>query len=127
VAVLAQRLVRKLCNDCRIAYHPTDEELLEIGIRPPAEPVTIYKAEGCPACANTGYRGRFGIFELMIVDDDIRQLISSGVDSKTIKKTAQQKGMKTLRVDGARKVLSGMTSVAEVIRATEEEGSVAQI
>jgi general secretion pathway protein E len=68
-----------------------------------------------------------GIFELMLVDDDIRGLVSQNIDSKTIKQTATRKGMRTLRADGARKVLQGITSVAEVLRATEEEGSVAQI
>jgi general secretion pathway protein E len=68
-----------------------------------------------------------GIFELMMIDDDIRSMVSKNVDSKTIKRMAVSKGMGTLRVDGARKVLRGITSVAEVIRATEEEGAVAQI
>ena len=127
VAVLAQRLVRLLCLQCREAYTATDEELREVGVRPPGRPVTLYRAKGCPTCVHTGYQGRIGIFELMIVDDDIRQLVSTNVDSKTIKKAAVSKGMGTLRADGARKVLRGITSVAELIRATEEEGPVEQI
>jgi general secretion pathway protein E len=127
VAVLAQRLVRILCTDCREAYTASDEELQEIGVKPPDRDVQLYKAAGCAACNHTGYRGRMGIFELMMIDDDIRSMVSKSVDSKTIKRTAVSKGMGTLRVDGARKVLRGLTSVAEVIRATEEEGAVAQI
>jgi len=127
VAVLAQRLVRVLCPHCKEGYAPTDVELQEIGIRPPGRPITLYRAKSCAACSQTGYRGRMGIFELMTIDDEIRQLVSQNVDSKTIKKAATSKGMGTLRADGARKVLSGLTSIAEVVRATEEEGSAAQV
>ena len=127
VAVLAQRLVRVLCKDCKEAYTTTDEELREIGIKPPGRPVTLYRATGCPACSHTGYRGRLGIFELMTIDDEIRNLVSQNVDAKSIKTAATRKGMGTLRADGARKVLAGVTSVSEVIRATEEEGSAAQV
>ena len=127
VAVLAQRLVRVLCVECREAYTTTDEELREIGVRSPGRDVTLYRATGCANCSHTGYRGRMGIFELMTIDDEIRALLSRNVDSKTIKAAAMQKGMGTLRADGARKVLTGVTSVAEVIRATEEEGTADQV
>ncbi len=127
IAVLAQRLVRVLCKSCKEAYTATDDELREIGIKPPGRPVTLYRGVGCPSCSHTGYRGRVGIFELMQIDDDIRGLLTQNVDAKTIKATAMRKGMGTLRADGARKVLAGTTSVAEVIRATEEEGSAAQV
>ena len=127
VAVLAQRLVRVLCKSCKEAYTTTDDEMREIGIKPPGRPVTLYRGVGCPACSHTGYRGRVGIFELMQIDDEIRGLLSQNVDAKTIKATAMRKGMGTLRADGARKVLAGTTSVSEVIRATEEEGSAAQV
>jgi len=127
VAVLAQRLVRVLCKSCKEAYTATDDELREIGVKPPGRPVTLQRGVGCPACSHTGYRGRIGIFELMQIDDEIRGLLTQNVDAKTIKATAMRKGMGTLRADGARKVLAGTTSVAEVIRATEEEGSAAQV
>jgi len=127
VGVLAQRLVRVLCKDCRESYEATPENLAEIGVRHPGRPVTLYRAKGCPACSQTGYHGRLGIFELMLVDDQIRGMVSGNIDSKTIKKKAVSNGMGTLRADGARKVLSGATSIAEVLRATEEEGTVAQI
>ena len=127
VAVLAQRLVRVLCKDCREGYEASREELMEIGVRPPDRPLEIYRPQGCATCNYTGYRGRLGIFELMIVDDDIRALVSQSIDAKSIKHKAQQKGMHSLRADGARKVLQGITSVAEILRATEEEGVVAQV
>jgi general secretion pathway protein E len=126
-AVLAQRLVRVLCKDCREAYEASREELTEIGIRPPDRPIRVYRPEGCAGCNYTGYKGRVGIFELMLVDDAIRATISQNVDSKSVKQTAQRQGMHTLRTDGARKVLQGITSVAEILRATEEEGVVAQV
>jgi general secretion pathway protein E len=126
VAVLAQRLVRVLCPDCKSPHDASPEELREIGLDPTA-PARVYQPEGCAGCNYTGYRGRIGIFELMQIDDDIRGLVSSNVDSKTIKNQAVAKGMHALRTDGARKVLAGLTSVAEVLRATEEEAAVAQI
>lgn len=125
-AVVAQRLVRVLCPACKQAHMATAEELAEIGVRT-QQAVQIFQPNGCAACNQTGYRGRKGIFELMMVDDDIRAMITQNTDSKTIKKKAMAKGMSTLRADGARKVLQGITSIAEVIRATEEESVVEQI
>jgi general secretion pathway protein E len=127
VAVLAQRLVRVLCTECKEGYEPTAAQLAEIGVRARSGPITVYRATGCAHCSHTGYRGRVGIFELMLVDDDIRAMITHNTDSKTIKQKAVEKGMGTLRADGARKVARGITSIAEVLRATEEEGVVAQI
>jgi len=127
VAVLAQRLVRVLCTQCREAYEPTPEELAELGVRPPPKPITVYRPQSCERCNFTGYRGRLGIFELMLIDDAIRELIAQNVDAKRIKRQAVASGMRTLRVDGARKVLRGITSIAEVLRATEEETVVAEV
>ena len=126
VAVLAQRLVRQLCPGCREAYRPEAGALAEIGVRT-QEPVQVYRAVGCPSCHHTGYLGRVGIFELLIIDDDVRQMATQNIDAKSIKKQAAKNGMRTLRVDGARKVMAGVTSIEEVLRATEEEGVVAQI
>jgi len=126
VAVLAQRLVRVLCRECRELYSPSADALAEIGIRSQSE-VQVFRAVGCGQCHHTGYRGRIGIFELMLVDDAVRNLVTQSIDAKTIKRTAVQRGMNTLRADGARKVLDGVTSIEEVLRATEEEGVVAQI
>jgi general secretion pathway protein E len=126
VAVLAQRLVRVLCPHCRVAYTPTAEALAEIGIRS-SRPVEAYQPGSCARCNEKGYVGRVGIFELMIVDDRIRELVSQNIDAKTIRRAAVEGGMRTLRGDGARKVLEGVTSIEEVLRATEEEGVVAQV
>src|SRR5262249_6536524 len=122
--VMAQRLVRRVCFQCREAYKPTAEELKEVGLTPDdvtrAGSPTIYRAKGCDACAGTGYRGRTGIYELLMVDDDIRQLTLKNVDSSSIKKAEVQKGMRTLLDDGARKVLAGETTLAEVLSVTQE-------
>ena len=82
----------------------------------------FWKGEGCAACFGTGYKGRLGIYEMMMPSDEIRQLILQNVDSGTIKRRAQAKGMRSLREDGARKVLAGITSSAEVLRVTTEDG-----
>ena len=127
VGVLAQRLVRLLCLQCREPYTPSPQELIDAGIEEQEGPVTLYRAGACSSCAHTGYQGRIGIFELMLVEDSIRAMVSKNVDSKTIKKQAVAQGMGTLRLDGTRKVLRGVTSVAELLRATEEEGTIDQI
>jgi general secretion pathway protein E len=128
IAILAQRLVRKVCPDCRVAYEPTDEELHEIGLAGGRAELKakygvdhLYRATGCPACNRTGYRGRTGIYEFMSVDDDIRQLVLKNVDSNSIKKAAVAKGMSTLLTDGALKVAQGETTIAEVLSVTQED------
>lgn len=167
MAVLAQRLVRRLCRHCCNPYQPTSEDLLELGLNPrsarelwelkdstppPApepdlpgdlqdsladeiptevnaqkserrqrrsEPPMFYLPGGCEFCSGTGYRGRIGIYELMVVSEPIRREILNGSDSKTIMRVAVNQGMRTLREDGARKVLAGLTSVDEVLAATQ--------
>jgi len=121
VAVLAQRLVRKVCKDCRQAYHPDDEELIRLGIVPPRTPPTFYRGTGCAACSQTGYRGRTGIYELLVMDDEIRRLIGAKADSTAIKQAAISKGMITLKDDGADKVFHGITTTEEVMRITQQE------
>lgn len=126
MGVLAQRLVRVLCKDCRIPYFPTEEELKEIGLTPAqvreASGGMLYKPVGCDECNHNGYRGRCGIYEMMLIDDEIRQLILKNVDSGSIKKQAvSAKGMRTLMDDGALKVLRGVTSIAEVLSVTQED------
>jgi len=121
-ACLAQRLVRVLCADCREAYQPSDAELTELGIsRDTVKPEGFYKPVGCDKCSGTGYSGRSGIFEMLAVDDEIRDLIVQRSDSVRIKKDAMSRGMRTLRDDGALKVIHGVTSVAEVLTVTQEE------
>ncbi len=124
-AVLAQRLVRRLCMTCRQAHTPTTEELAEVGMTPEqvvrAGSPPVYRAVGCATCGQSGYRGRTGIYEFLPVDDDIRTLAIKNVDSNTIKKQAVKRGMTTLLDDGARKVLAGETTIAEVLSVTQED------
>jgi general secretion pathway protein E len=125
MAVMAQRLVRRVCPHCREAYQPTAEELKEVALTPDAVAragnPSIYRAKGCDACGGTGFRGRTGIYELLLVDDDIRQLTLKNVDSTSIKRSGVAKGMLTLLDDGARKVLAGETTLAEVLSVTQED------
>lgn len=119
--VLAQRLIRKLCPDCREPYRPTPEDSEDLGIRPEGE-IVIHRPKGCRLCKNTGYRGRLGIYELIIADAEIKELILQKASTRMIGETARRtQGMKTLREDGVAKVLKGITSVEELNRVTLRE------
>ena len=121
ISILAQRLVRTVCNECKVAYTPDEESLQNIGITSEMfAGKKIYEGKGCQGCLNTGYRGRSGIFELMILDDPIKNLILKTSDSNAIKRKAVEQGMTTLRQDGALKVLNGITTVEEVHRVTQK-------
>ena len=120
VAVLAQRLLRRICPDCKRSYSASEEELDRLDI-PPGSKVTLYRGAGCAACSQTGYRGRTGIFELMVLDDEIRRLIGSKSDSTAIKQAAIAKGMVTLKREGAERVIQGHTTLEEVMRITQQE------
>ncbi|MBN1960893.1 MAG: type II secretion system ATPase GspE [Deltaproteobacteria bacterium] len=123
VGIVAQRLVRTLCPHCKEPYTASLEEIRELGLS--VEMVgtkpTFWRGKGCHDCLNMGYIGRTGIYEMMMPSDSIRQLILQNVDSNTIKKQAITQGMRTLREDGASKVLAGITSSAEVLRVTAED------
>ncbi len=122
IASLAQRLVRVLCTRCRAPYVPSPEELDEAGIRPDeVAGRAVYRAVGCERCNHKGYRGRRAIFEILVVNESIRKLTTRGIDSKTIQEEAVRGGMITLRQDGVSKVLAGITTIAEILRQTEEE------
>jgi len=122
IAVIAQRLVRVLCPACKRPYEPRDEELAEIHLSRSALPEgVIYRAVGCPKCANTGFYGRTGIYELLVMDEHIQNLITRGADADAIRRAAIEKGMLTLREDGALKVAQGLTTVQEVARVTQED------
>lgn len=120
VAVLAQRLLRRICPDCKRPYRASEEELSRLDL-PPGSAVTLYRGAGCAACSQTGYRGRTGIFELMVLDDDIRRLIGGKADSTAIKQTAIAKGMVTLKQEGAERVIQGHTTLEEIMRITQQE------
>jgi general secretion pathway protein E len=125
MGVLAQRLVRRVCRDCREEYRPTDEEIAKLGMSRDRFRAlggeTAWRAVGCATCGKNGYRGRTGIYELLIIDDDIRQLVLKNVDSSTIKRRAMEKGMLSLLDDGALKVVQGETTIAEVLSVTQED------
>ncbi len=139
IGILAQRLLRRLCPHCKEPYVPTREELAEMGVDPDRffagtadfHPVPenfrrppkghVFRAKGCHHCLNTGYAGRTGIYELLIMDDDVRAMSMKKIDANQIKRLAISKGMRTLRQDGARKVISGITSFSEVMLVTTED------
>ncbi len=118
-AVMAQRLVRRLCLNCRQPGEMTETELRALHL----EPTQLREAEvmrpvGCEECRKTGYRGRMGIFEIFVIDDDVRHMINNRTSTLLLRKRARELGMRTLREDGVRKVLAGLTSAEEVISIT---------
>jgi type IV pilus assembly protein PilB len=118
-ALMAQRLVRKVCKQCASQYVPTEAEARSLGLDgAPTQSSTFLKGKGCQNCSNTGYRGRFGIFEIFVIDDEARKLIYEKVPSSVLRTRAREMGMRTLREDGIRKVQAGLTTPDEVIRAT---------
>ncbi len=118
-ALMAQRLVRKVCKQCAAPCPPTDAEARQLNLDSAAlAGGTFLKGKGCGNCSNTGFRGRFGIFEIFVIDDDARKLIYEKVSSSVLRARAREMGMRTLREDGIRKVLGGLTTPEEVIRAT---------
>jgi general secretion pathway protein E len=148
IGILAQRLVRMLCQQCKVAYRPTDYELSQLGLdaerlawkarRVPSPKYTVhghdyeyvgknmgdpvfYKPGGCDQCMGKGFIGRRGIYELLVIDDAVGPHILKSADAQTIKRTAIAQGMDTMRDDGARKVLKGLTTVEEVLAATQED------
>jgi general secretion pathway protein E/type IV pilus assembly protein PilB len=118
-ALMAQRLVRKICRKCGAPYVPTESELRTLNIDPTKiEKANFTKGRGCSDCGKTGCRGRFGIFEIFLINDEARKLIYEKVPSSVLRVQAREMGMRTLREDGARKVVAGLTTAEEVIRAT---------
>lgn len=114
--IVAQRLARKLCPECKEAYTPDPEAMRQLGFSGESIPSVLYRAKGCRRCNNSGYKGRIGIHELLIVTEEIGRLTVSGATGDEIKQTAINQGMRTLRQDGLEKALSGITSVEEVLR-----------
>lgn len=118
-ALMAQRLVRKVCRKCAAPYLPTEAELRALSLDANTlQSATVMKGRGCGDCSNTGCRGRFGIFEIFVIDDEARKLIYEKVPTSVLRSRAREMGMRTLREDGIRKVLAGLTTPEEVIRAT---------
>ena len=117
--LMAQRLVRKICKKCAAPCPPTDAEMRLLGItEADLKTATPMKGRGCNNCNNTGNRGRFGVFEIFVIDDEARKLIYDQVPNSVLRARAREMGMRTLREDGVRKVLAGLTTAEEVIRST---------
>lgn len=119
IAVLAQRLVRVICQHCKQKYTPEAAVLKDLGLKDGTQ--VLYKGKGCESCKNTGYAGRIGIYELLRVTDSIKKLVVARTGSGDIKKAAIREGMKTLRDDGMDKLKRGITTVEELLRVTAEE------
>ncbi len=123
IGVLAQRLLRRLCSECKEPFTPTSEELIEVGINPSDLKGQIFRPHpgGCPECLQTGYRGRTGIYELMAITENVRSLVVRNLSSTEIRDAAVADGMVPLRFSGGHKVLAGETSLEEVIRITQDD------
>ena len=121
-AVIGQRLVRKLCTQCREAFTPLPEVISELGLTPDPQSgkTVLYRAQGCSHCNQTGYYGRIAIQELLLMNDDIRRLVMRHADVSEIRDAARQGGMLTMFEDGRDKAQQGITSIEEVIRVTRE-------
>jgi type II secretory ATPase GspE/PulE/Tfp pilus assembly ATPase PilB-like protein len=124
IAVLAQRLVRKVCPDCMQSYEPNPRELRQLGLGEVGSTANAAKfsvGAGCDKCFQTGYRGRTGVYELMLINEEIQEMIYTRESAGKIKKASLNAGLQTLRMDGARKVLGGITTIAEVLRVTQAD------
>lgn len=118
-AMMAQRLVRRVCKRCAVRTMPTETEMRALNIdETMLAGATFLKGRGCPDCNQTGYRGRMGIFEIFVVDDEVRKLIYEKAPASVLRQRAREMGMRTLREDGTRKVLAGLTTPEEVISVT---------
>jgi len=128
-AVLAQRLVRRLCRHCREPYIPTEEMISRYDLLRFAGDgsITLYRPVGCEHCGHTGYRGRSAILELLLMTDPVRQLVLKHSDASEIARTAAAGGMRSMLDDGLRKVVSGETSLEEICRVTQEQSCLNQL
>jgi type IV pilus assembly protein PilB len=118
-AIVAQRLVRRICTNCKEQYHPREDELMSLGLTP--ESVSgrvLYYGRGCDYCNNTGYKGRLAIFEIMVLDDEMRELIMKHASTGLLRQEARKRGMRTLRESGLMALFDGITSIDEVVRET---------
>ncbi len=119
--IIAQRLVRVICSECKREVQPKAEMVKELGVKPShIEKIRIFEGKGCDACKFTGYRGRTAIYEILVIDEAIKELILKRASSDQIKKVAMEKGMRTLRQDGWEKIVMGITTPEEVVRVAEE-------
>jgi type IV pilus assembly protein PilB len=121
-AVLAQRLARKLCTHCCEMYTPTIDDLIKARISPEvaaaADGVVFYRKKGCPRCGQTGYKGRIGVFQLLVMSENLENLAARNASREELERAAIEEGMRTLWDDGLAKVAAGLTSIEELARVT---------
>ncbi len=118
-AIVGQRLVRRICTHCKAEYHPTEEMLMELDLKPEdVEGRVFFAGKGCDNCNNTGYRGRLAIFEFMLMDDALRDLIMQHASTNVLRAEARRRGMRTLRESGMLAIFDGVTTIEEVVRET---------
>jgi type IV pilus assembly protein PilB len=117
-AILAQRLVRKICKECKEEFAPSDE-MREFLTLQGFQAEKVYKGKGCDRCRKTGYSGRLGIYEMMVMDDALRDIVTANPDVNQLRKLCRERGLITLREDGFQKVMKGLTTVDEILRVTE--------
>lgn len=115
--VIAQRLVRKLCTECREEYEPMESERTVLKLEP-GEAVKLHRAKGCAACGNIGYKGRIAVYEIMTLNSDLIEMIARNTQSNILKDSAVKNGMKTLRDNCCRLVKDGVTTMDELFRVT---------
>src|SRR5262249_42016748 len=123
--IMAQRLVRKICEDCRTEFEPSPDMLMELNLRPEdVKGKKFYYGRGCDRCNNTGHKGRMGIYELVMINDELRDLISAGASTDQLRRACNKQGMTSLRDSGLRAIYQGKTTIEEVVRETvlEDEG-----
>jgi general secretion pathway protein E len=116
VGIVAQRMIRRTCTHCRAPYQPSVEEQIAYEEEMKQLPTNFYRGVGCNLCANTGYRGRTGLFELMIMSEGVRRMLLGNASASDIRLQALKEGMVTMKHDGMMKVKEGITSVSEVLR-----------
>jgi type IV pilus assembly protein PilB len=117
--VVAQRLVRRICNNCKAVYEPAEEQLMELGLRlDDVQGRIFYYGKGCEACNNTGYKGRQGLYEIMTLDDPMRDMIVQHASTQQIRLECKKRGMRTLRESGLMAIYDGVTTIEEVVRET---------
>ncbi|MGD2079845.1 MAG: type IV-A pilus assembly ATPase PilB [Nitrospirota bacterium] len=119
ILIMAQRLGRKICQKCKVEDNVPEPALIKVGFsEEEAKSIKVYKGKGCPACNGSGFKGRLGIFEVMVLNDETKELILEGANTDELKKAAIRNGMKTLRMSGLTHVKNGLTSIEEVLRVT---------
>ncbi|MCL2330426.1 MAG: Flp pilus assembly complex ATPase component TadA, partial [Phycisphaerae bacterium] len=118
-AIVAQRLVRRICNTCREEFYPTEEMLMELGLRPEdVEGKSFSYGKGCDVCSNTGYKGRLGLFEIMVMNEDLRELVTQNASTNILRNMAIKNGMRLLRDSGLMGIYEGVTTIEEIVKET---------